>query len=309
MIPTGDGLALVTYRAGGGRDGALRVVARDLDDGTVRWSVGAEDGDFASLVGEDQVVVLSRRGPRHSDVAFHDARDGSEQWTAEGTLIAVGERLVYLLREDALVAVELATGDERWSRDAGLYDALAELRGAEVGDTLLVGRSSRTVAGLSTADGTFRWSRSFEHPLWAMRAGGEVALVFSDDATSGIDPADGAVRWTEDDRGWQAASLLRFEGQDSLHALGDRVTRLDPATGARLARSPAPDPDRSMIANTAVADGVIYTAGDDEVLWALEPGSLERRWSIDVGAEIREVVAADGTVVVVTPGELVAYRG
>ena len=91
--------------------------------------------------------------------------------------------------------------------------------------------------------------------------------------------------------------------------MDERIARLDPATGAREARSEEGLRGRGRMSflQPSLADGVVYL-GEDQELVAVDLGSLERIWTLDTGIDFYDVVAADHAVVLATSDELIGYR-
>lgn len=96
------------------------IAAIDIDDGTVDWSIGADDANKAIAATEDNLYVS---GLDH--VRAVSASNGNENWRVEieGVLedTAFGQRSLYVSEEDPsqefgiIKALNIETGGQRWS--------------------------------------------------------------------------------------------------------------------------------------------------------------------------------------------------
>ena len=127
------------------------------------------------------------------------------QWRP--TLLAAGGGIVCVAEESAYVALDLATGSERWRFDVavlGRYTTIlwGERPGAATrhpiiaGDSVYVGVTGGLLVALDIASGMPRWTTQVGCPIphnFALAPNGEL-LHLADDALVAIDAATGAVR-------------------------------------------------------------------------------------------------------------------
>ncbi len=159
-----DGAYLTGYRPDGD-GGVLRAL--DPADGTRRWSVALANPDAAPVLVEDGLLVADG-----GTLAVHDPASGERRRELGGFGNRIRERLAVadgtafvVTADNALAAVEVADGTERWRADVSVdTDA-----GPSVGrDAVVVGakdlptESLGGVLALSRADGTPRWEHEIE---------------------------------------------------------------------------------------------------------------------------------------------------
>ena len=303
----GDDDILVAYALEDSPEAVLQVVSVDGRTGHINWRYDPTEVVFAYPLARD-IVAVYRYQPSSDRyvMSILSAADGEERWTVRGDARAFGDETVYVSRDGRIVAHDVVTGAERWSRSLS-GDQAAQRGGAEAGSTLVLGRDRSTVIGLSAADGQFLWSRSLPRSVESIR-GTDGLVVVTGTTTSGVDPAAARSGWSTRSGDWNADTLLGVDGRADVYSVDERIARLDPETGAREARSEEGLRSRGMsFLQPSLADGVIYLSEDQE-LAAVDLGSLERIWTIDTGIDFHDVVAADHAVVVATSDELIGYR-
>lgn len=142
---------------------ATGLHALDLGDGTERWTFAPEydptttkregEGGVASFDAAPAVAgdtILAR-----SSVGVHAlALDGSERWRKEGAYLgAAADGTAYLAGGPGIVAVEVASGEEQWTREGlGVGADLA------VRDGTIYGGDTGTVTAIDAATGEERWT-------------------------------------------------------------------------------------------------------------------------------------------------------
>ena len=308
LSPLGDGDILVAYASEDSPETDLQVESLDGRTGRTNWRYDRAGVMFAYPAARDIVAIYRFRPSSDRYVmSILSAADGEERWTVRGDPRAFGDRTVYVSRDGRLVAHDIASGAERWSRNLS-GDRANQRGGAEAGSTLVLGRDRSTIVGLSVTDGRFLWSRSLPRSVETIRGTDGVVVVTGSD-TSGVDADSGEVLWSTRSGDWKADTLLGLDGQDDVFAMDERIARLDPATGASEARSEEGLRSRGRMSflQPSLADGVIYLGEDQEIV-AVDLGSLERIWTLDTGIDFYDVVAADRAVVVATNDELIGYR-
>jgi len=202
LLATGDGRAYL-----GTSDDALStsgqsLFAVDTSDGETRWRTTSGDAFEGALVDGGLLVDLAGQAAVH-----YDAADGNERWRIEGAPEFDGEggasvvdgAVLVTVQEpsgEALAAVDLETGTERWSFDAAGEPPFVTA-GATVADGLAVGvEYDGTVFGLDPADGTPAWEYAAgEEPTEPVAVDGTV-YVGGGGAVHAVAPVDGTARWS-----------------------------------------------------------------------------------------------------------------
>lgn len=311
------------------------VVALDPADGREVWRFGPGDrlwADTVMVVG-DGVFVGSAGG----QALFLDGATGEVRWqvdlqqaddptqagleargrpaVAGNTLYVptagVGSRAITVnpkLRAP-LVALDLATGQERWRTPTANYilrspvvDRAAEtvyvggVRQAE-GDVDEGGQQS--IYALSTADGRVQWVYDsldgLTKSLWA----GEDRLVFVAyrDFIVGVDAESGQEVWRVNSGNWVqslTALPLADAGNGPAIAFGSAngfLNLLRPSDGGELWRFDLPGTFNYPMGNAVESGGVIYFITQQGDLYALEAASGRLRWMVPTGLESRDGVA------------------
>lgn len=131
-------------------------------------------------------------GPVEIHWRYQGGREGV--WppvVADGTVFAA-------THGDDLVALDAATGTERWR--ASLFDEGVGSSPAVAGDTLLVGAWGTGLAGVAMATGEQRWRRTVGGPRFGFGAVvGETAYLSAGySLLLALDTTDGAERWSYD---------------------------------------------------------------------------------------------------------------
>jgi outer membrane protein assembly factor BamB len=170
--------------------------------------------------------------------------------------IAAGDA-VYASNGGVIVALDAATGTERWRFDLGVAPSVAGANPpAVVGGTVYAAAHDGTVFALDAATG---------HLLWSHETGGTV--------TTSVAVAAGTV----------------FVGTVE----GD-LDALDAATGDLRWSSPT---GPISVSSPVVADGVVYVGGGGDTLFAIDAASGSVRWREEVKAGMQSVAVGDGIAV------------
>jgi outer membrane protein assembly factor BamB len=180
-----DGLALVSFEG-------LTLV--DLDTGDARWTVppgGRLAGSTEvyssggtllragvlvrtrtgiALLSRDDATVVWRLGVR-SGAGERHVPDAADDRTA---LVSVGPTRGGLTR---VIAVDVASGTQRWSRDGMILSAMA--------DGVAVGTTDRGVAAWDLGTGRTVWTRDDVTAIRGTLTAGDAVLVESQDTTPG----------------------------------------------------------------------------------------------------------------------------
>ncbi|HUJ29330.1 MAG TPA: PQQ-binding-like beta-propeller repeat protein, partial [Myxococcales bacterium] len=255
------------------------------------WSARA-DGARRVLLPAPGVLLVERAG----QLSAHDAATGASLWQVPAAPGAVtrGNDLFYAEPPgsgDALVRLDLATGEVRWKRrmrgaahparlwplpagvlrelpgeglalvkDGGTLGFRARLAGLESASLvagLLVASLKGGIAGIDRSDGAVLWKRKLRPA--ALVVSGARALVLSRGALQCIDPASGEPAWEQEVPG-DARALVAAEGAAWLLG-GGAVLSFALPDGA--AKPPASLPWARALA--AEEDGPVVATGDEGV--------------------------------------------
>jgi len=242
-------------------------------DGSPRWTSTAPAAPVRRLVADGGTVAVTTEGTVESRGAVLAIVDGEERWQfrAEDATVsrfgglAVGDDAVYAVGENSGSAtwhhaLEPATGEERW-RANGLNHSTAL---TVAGDAVLAGGFYGNTVAQATRSGAERWRVQVGPAIDTVGADGDVAFVGGYDAEGpnlhAVSLADGERRWTD-----AGGGTILGAGEGLVVAGGGRLRGLDAATGEpHWERRPAWDPT-----GIALADGVLFVAGDDGTVRAL----------------------------------------
>lgn len=318
------------------------------------------DGEaiFVGYSGTDALLQLDRRDgslvrslPTRAPVATAALRHGelllvsdlagyTHAWTRQGkgwapawehysgapivaTPVLVGETLYFANVDEAVYALDVATGALKWRHqhkaDVARSDALelfAAPAPALAGDVAYVGFSDGFLSALGAADGTLRWQVQVGEGTYrdlvaspSVVADGVVAGGYSEPLLR-LDPSSRAATW----RGefGSAAPMTLHEGA-LFHGGADGVLRrVDPLTGD-VAWSWDAGVGGTLGEPRVTPLGVVVAAGEGSV-YVLDPATGALRWTLDLGEVVIEGVhaapAVDGAdlYVVSNAGILYALR-
>ncbi|MCB6178678.1 PQQ-like beta-propeller repeat protein [Rhodobacter sp. Har01] len=298
-----------------------------FDDGLIYFcgdvTVGCVDPDSAAPVWQhpldlpqtaafrprilDRHVIVGGRG----GIACLARDSGAELWRyparIQTGLPTLGAGLVVLGDGHEIVAIELATGAERW-RFAGVPDTLAAYAPSILGDRVFAGPGDGRLYCLDLAEGRLIWShdrRGYWQYLRQIHAADGLLVAGSyKEQLLGISPTDGDVLWE-----FVAGNFI-----NSHHLAGDVaclwsptgwIYAIDIATGAVRWRHqttdyvPGGDDWASLMAELTSRAGLLYTLDMDNTLRLLDlaDGSLKAQGGIP-GAVRHAVLPIDGDRVV-----------
>lgn len=244
--------------------------------------------------------------------------------------IQVGDSTLYVADIDRVLAVEAASGQERWrfppqNGAAGPCQGVFHATPAVADGVVVVaaenpGTGESRLCGLDRDAGALRWTYppADQPPLGPVFAGlvtdgGRVFVGTGDGFVLAIHPATGQALWRtrlpEAGRGapriWATPVL-----SDTLLLVGTmdhRVLALDAATGTLA--WPAPFQARGAIAGALALDGeALYVGAFDDHLYALDPATGRERWRFKAGHWVWDgpAVAGDRLIVGDMSGQVFA---
>lgn len=289
-----------TFVAGSTDDGTNAVVEVD-EAGEVLGRHTAAGWSSEPLVGTTDATLFVG-GTTESLIAI-DRGTRSIRWRGPSVrtwFFPVEDRTAYLQVDDAVVAVGVDDGRTRWSHDSPPKSGLAPT--AVVGDTAVCSGGGGRITGLSTGDGTERWTHVLGGDLPpTFHRGGTVyagtGTNAADPRATAIDAATGEVRWTvrtgdnivSPDPGPRNVYLPDGTGTGSI--------AVDPETGEEHWRR-----GTVSVVNAGPSGPVGRSTSGDVV--ALEPGTGERRWGLPAGgweSTHPEIELVGSSVLVVDP--------
>lgn len=273
------------------RDGFLYALA--AADGALVWRhrFGAELGmqnywDYALSSPTLRGDVLYIGGGDGHLYAF-DAASGRVRWSFDaGARIrstpAVAAGLVVVGTMDGrVVAVDSASGVLRWSfATDGAAHAFADKRNDTTsvfasptiaGERVMVGSRDGNLYALELATGKLAWRSTHDGGSWILSTAfdGRTLYVGSGSAliVQAVDPATGLERWRAKTRG-AVFSGIAIAGETLLFSdFSGALSAIDRRSGVLRWRFPL---GGRALATPVVADGVVYAASDDGVLFALQ---------------------------------------
>ncbi|MEE6210684.1 PQQ-binding-like beta-propeller repeat protein [Salarchaeum sp. III] len=235
-------------------------------------------------------------GRRDGHLAALDPTTGTEKWTTTAGIGFAGfddaspttaDGLVYVVpgatqgvagRGFEVVALDVATGDERWSHSVDETSFLS-LLGVHDGRVLaatsddVVGNMDETLVALDATSGRVEWTGTVGNPSgWGIGAGGVYVSSFA--ALRAVALTDGDTRWTTSRRTVDGVDVTAQTVVTSLERdRGARLRGLDPVSGDTTWRGPD-----WTVTSHATRDGTVYAGG--EQLGAYDADTGAERWSI-----------------------------
>ncbi|MFM9106491.1 MAG: PQQ-binding-like beta-propeller repeat protein [Chloroflexota bacterium] len=233
-------------------------------------------------------------GPRGRVVARWRAFAGGEVYASP----VVSAGLVLLpTRTGALVALDAASGAERWRRDLGGY--VARSAAAADGDSAYVA-SGYWLSAVSLVDGTLRWQAPirFAGPSAPLMDRERVILATQEGSVYAFRPADGSQVWVRHSEGMVFGSVALADGRVYFGNERGQVFALDAGTGSEVWRTQAGAGIRGA---PAISGGTLFVATDAGETIALATATGQERWRAATGGGSSP--ALRNGVVYVAPGE------
>ncbi len=285
---------------------AERVTALGAEDLRTRWETGLDGPVIASpVVSGGRVFVGTSRGLTALRLA-----DGAGEWTYAAAYgvgaapLVTGGTIYACVGNEAVVALDPATGARRWERRCAAGRAAPAL----AGDRVIVGVRSSEVLALDPSTGAVAW----RVPV----AGG---VSFAPAAVGGsVIVGDGArrIRCLDGRTGrtlWERSVEGRFAGDGpavtarAIVFATDRmeIEAYDPATGSRLWRRWM---GTTHLSSPAQA-GAVTLFGARTRLHAVATESGDDLWRIDLDGEVASPVVSGGVVYALAGRRIVAVGG
>jgi len=287
-----------------------RIAAFDADTGELLWSQEVDDDVTESLALGGGVLY----GAAESLFAF-DAETGDRLWTAldndepEGVTVADDVAYTASRDRDLVVALDAATGDERWRRS---ITGIRITTPAVSGNSVYVASDS-SVVRLDAGTGDTVWEIEPDEAVrTAPTVGEDLVFVTTRRGVQALDVETGDEVWTVEGRFRPvnpalAGRFLFLAG--TVEDGDDRVTRalaLDAATGEVWWSF---EDEWLTAASPVVVDGVVYLPSRRNHLYALDAATGEKLWTRQFEWPVGTPAVADGRVFTSVGGRLTAVDG
>ncbi|MCU4801537.1 PQQ-binding-like beta-propeller repeat protein [Halobacteria archaeon HArc-gm2] len=279
-----------------------RLLALDAADGSVQWQVDDGVSVAAAFVHDGDTVYAPVTGGSSSETSLValDVASGTERWRFDGSDgalstiddLAIGDGQVYVEAEtdgeDAVIAVEAATGRRNWSvtgRHRGLVGSEAGyVFTSDMGESF----SQPVLASWDPSDGSEVWRTGIDRGIH------EVGVASSDDTVyvpnvgfdtnhRGVEAVafdDGAERWSnplnEFERDVSGATMDPYASHTARPALANGtlylsyeryVVALDPSDGTVLNYYEG----ETDLGGVAARDDAVYATDEGGRLTAIDP--------------------------------------
>lgn len=308
------------------------VVSLDARSGAERWRYRAGAGVRSAVAATPELVILAGvDGLLHA--VEHDT--GAVRWTYQIAETAepmsrsvyasptiVGD-VVFAGNQREFVALELATGDLRWTVTPGTKGFFGSHVTPAVADDLVVASFAMGSLGLHAWDsetGTLVWRAE------AVTAGMMASPIIDDSSVyivdwqtqlTALDRLTGAQRWTRklDDSGFEwgygtTATPALTESMLLVPTHHGGLFAIDRASGVELWRIPAGTSRirtshyrgataEAYAASPIVAGSLVWIGGTDGVLRAIDPETGTVAWAVSLGAPITMGAASAGDLLVI----------
>ena len=240
----------------------------------VRWSTDFGAPPAAGPVADATRVYASLES---GAIVALDADTGAVIWTVDGLAssfpVAVDADGVYVVLASGLVALDVATGRERWRMPLeGEVSAPIVARAGWV----VVGLSTGQVIAIRSADGTTVWSRAYPTPIVTPPVihGDRVYLPGSDARVIAARIEDGTMVW-ERTVGGAVLTIAPLGNRVYVGADDNFFYALDDRDGRRLWRwRTGGDP----VGQASADDRHVFFSSLDTVVRALDRGHGAQRW-------------------------------
>ncbi|WP_151481774.1 PQQ-binding-like beta-propeller repeat protein [Streptomyces albicerus] len=255
------------------------VTAVDRATGTKRWSLPATP---TSAVLSDGLLYLS-------DGAFVEAVDaatGDKLWSTplkQGDLevFAVTADAVYVNGDDNLIALDVTTGEEQWTKPG--------ISGSVAGNGMIYGWNAdvdagETVYAVDAATGESRWSRPTTGYLRGLTVHDGTAYIYvGPGILHAVNASTGEERWSYTTRGgggWSDPLVVKgtvYVTAGRNHPDVGGLFAVDAATGKKRWIHPGTD-DRGIGGTAVFADNTVYVDFGDDML-AVDAADGKEKWS------------------------------
>jgi outer membrane protein assembly factor BamB len=200
-------------------------------------------------------------------------------------LLAIADGTVYVATNGAAIALDAATGQQRWRLVSDLTEGYQSLAGIDVmaGPGVAYFAHGPTLFSVDPATGDTRWTHVVDGNFAASpEIDGDHVLISNGNGVDALRAATGELVWQHRPDGDNATELGVAHGTVFLTINVGRVVALDTPTGAVRWQAPVgsgdlagAEPDRPV-----VVDDAVVVRGRDEQLHAFEIADGSPRWSL-----------------------------
>ena len=292
------GATIPMFRGNAARTGEQPGPA-PLDRPVVRWKTFVGGETYASpVVGNGLVYVATKAG---SLVALTMA-EGQEVWRADvGDYIArstpaLGGETLFVSAGYQLLAIDAATGRERWSvplRFAGSCSPVVS------GHLVFVATQEGYVSAFATETGEEIWNYRNDQLLFGSPAVADGVVVIADEAgiVTGIAADSGRKLWQESAGGEVFSTPAIRDALVVVATSQPALVAFDLRSGAERWRR-----DAGGESSPALSGKSVFLGGSDQALRAFDRESGKPLWSSPLGYEIRSSATFAGGAVYIGSG-------
>lgn len=198
-------------------------------------------------------------------------------------------KVYYGSKEGYLVAVDAATGDERWRFDVG--GAIIRASPVVQDGVLYLGAGFVMIA-LDPATGQERWRQPIEFAGSSspVVANGVVYMCSEQGTLYTFDAATGEPGWTFPVEGLFFSSPAFAEGSLYVGSDNGDIYALDTETGRQRWRAAT---EGAVFASPAVAGGVVYVSSKSGMLFAFDAVNGQKRWTFNAGGDSSPAIVGE----------------
>ncbi len=268
-----------------------QLSAWDPAEGDEMWTEDAENVRYG-----DGVVVVHdwNEGSEGAVSRALTTTTGDELWEEDGAVTGICGSTAVLHDDDDLLALDLGTGDQKWSESVGDY-APAGCSGSRA---FVI--EDEDVAAFDLDSGEELWSERVRGAS-TMFTLDDVLIVRTDGDVIGLAAATGEEVWSVDQDDFPAYQVIDLGGEQALGRGDGRATVVDLTTGDDI------DSTRTGDGNLIFGTSSFLVLDDDEVT-AHRMVDVEEQWSVDVDDEAMWLAASDRALFVLLPDEVVSYE-
>lgn len=278
------------------------------------WSADLAEGYSSPIISGNHVFTVETRAKKNEIVRAFDRKTGKQIWEkawagsikvpffaakngswVRSTPACDGKTLYIGGMRDVLVALDAATGNERWRVDFPETEETARPQFGFVCSPLLakdhiyvqVGSALRKIrksdgktVWKAMEDDRAMWGEAFSSPSRATIAGKDQILVQTRMNLAGVSPTDGKILWSTPVKAFRGMNIL------TPTAIGDMVFTATYGGGLfcfkvdeQGAAQTWNDKLEGYMSSPVVIDGKIYLHGRDKRLHCLDPERRKILWS------------------------------
>ena len=265
----------------------------------LKWKAFVGGESYASpVVGTNTVYVATKAG----SVVALDLASGAERWRVDvGDYVArstpaLDARTLYVAAGYALFALDSHTGHERWSKPLRFTGSCSPVVDSGM---VYVATQEGHISAFVAATGEEVWHYRNDNLLFGSPAVAGGVVVIADEAgqVTAIDAASGREIWQKKAGGEAFATPAIADGTVYIATDKPEFVAFDLKTGRERWRR-----EVGGISSPGLADGMVYLGGADQSLRALDARTGDERWSSALGYAIESSASISDAVVFVASG-------